>query len=68
MEDIAGRQRGFQYDEIREANHREGSIGGTLGMSDPAPSILTSLARRCECVCVRVRAAFAWAQDGLESD
>ena len=57
MEDIAGRQRGFKYDESRTA-HRDGSIGGTLGMSDPAPSILTSLARRCVCVlaCVRARA------------
>ena len=58
MEDIAGRQRGFKYDEVREFNHRDSSIGGTLGMSDPAPSILTSLARRCVCVlaCVRARA------------
>ena len=46
MEDIAGRQRGYKYDEAREANHRETSIGGVLGLSDPAPSILTSLARR----------------------
>jgi hypothetical protein len=46
MEDIARRQRGFRYDEDKTKNHRDDSIGGVLGMSDAAPSILTSLARR----------------------
>ena len=46
MEDIGNRQRGFRYDEAREKNHRENSIAGVLGMGDPAPSLLTSLARR----------------------
>jgi len=46
MEDIAQRQRGFKYDEQKEKNHRDVSIGGNLGMAVAAPSVLTSLARR----------------------
>jgi len=46
MEDIAQRQRGFKYDEQKQKNHRDVSIGGNLGMAGAAPSVLTSLARR----------------------
>jgi hypothetical protein len=59
MEDIARRQRGFGYDETKPKNHRDDAIGGVLGMSDPAPSILTSLARR--------RAGYSHINAGLQT-
>lgn len=49
MEDIALRQRGYRMDHpppVSTKNRRRAGIGGVFGASSPAPSILTSLARR----------------------
>jgi pentatricopeptide repeat protein len=49
MEDIAHRQRGYRMDHpppVSIDSRREPAIAGVLGLSSPAPSILTSLARR----------------------
>jgi hypothetical protein len=49
MEDVAVRQRGYKMDEpppVSCTHRREPSIAGVFGVSAPAPSILTSNARR----------------------
>jgi hypothetical protein len=49
MEDVANRQRGYRMDEpppVSMKHRREPTISGVLGLPLPAPSIITSHARR----------------------